>query len=86
MILCLLLSVSILDGNNPINTQFQSRNGGKIMCYLNELIKQNGHKLVKYDKCIDGHKYESVFNYSSRYGGTFDGFKYYNNYVIDVTK
>lgn len=54
--------------------------------YLKELLDKNGHKLVRYDNCIVGHKYESVFNYSERHGGTFDSFKYYNNYVIDVTK
>jgi phosphoserine aminotransferase len=27
----------------------------------------------------------SVFNYSEKYGGTIDSFKYYNDYVIDIT-
>ena len=26
----------------------------------------------------------SVFNYSEKYGGTFDSFKYYNDYVIEL--
>lgn len=54
--------------------------------FLKELLEKNGHKLVRYDNCIDGHKYESVFSYSERHGGTFDSFKYYNNYVIDITE
>lgn len=28
----------------------------------------------------------SVFNYSEKHGGTFDSFKYYNDYVVDITK
>ena len=55
------------------------------MC-LKELLERNGHKLVRYNNCIAGHKYESVFNYSESHGGTFDSFKYYNDYVVDVTK
>ena len=53
--------------------------------YLKELIEKNGHKLVKHDNCINGHKYESVFNYSEKHGGTVDSFQYYNDYVVDVT-
>lgn len=56
------------------------------MMFLNELVKKNGHKIVKFNECIAGHKYESVFNYSEKYGGTFDSFKFYNNCVIDVTE
>lgn len=55
------------------------------MC-LKELLDKNGHKLVRYNNCIAGHKYESVFNYSARHGGTVDSFKYYNDYVVDVTE
>ena len=54
--------------------------------FLKELLEKNGHKLVRHNNCIAGHKYESVFNYSERYGGTFDSFKYYNDYVVDVTE
>ena len=53
--------------------------------FLKELLKQNEHKLVKYNEGIIGHSYMSVFAYSSKYGGTFDGFKYYNDYYIDIT-
>ena len=31
-------------------------------------------------------KYVSVFNYSEKYGGTYDSFKYYNDYVIELGK
>lgn len=54
------------------------------MKYLEELLKENGHKLVNYNKAQEGHKYESVFNYSQKNGGTYDSFRYYNNYVIEV--
>lgn len=52
--------------------------------YLKELLEKNGHKLVRYNECVSGHKYESVFNYSDRQGGTIDSFQYYNDYVVDV--
>lgn len=52
--------------------------------FLSELIKQNGDKLVLYNQCRDGYNYMSVFNYSKKYGGTHDSFKYYNNYVVEI--
>lgn len=52
---------------------------------LKELIKKNGHKLVRYNETVAGHKHEKVFDYSIRHGGTVDSFKYYNDYVVDVT-
>ena len=54
--------------------------------FLQQLLKNNGHKLVKHSRCIAGHKYETVFNYSNRHGGTSDSVRYYNKYVIDTTK
>lgn len=54
--------------------------------FLKELLEKNGHKLVRHDNCIAGHKYESVFSYSERHGGTFDSFQYYNKYVVDITE
>lgn len=56
------------------------------MQFLKDIIKKNGHKLVKYNECLENREYKSVFDYSSQNGGTFDGFKYYNDYVIDVTE
>lgn len=56
------------------------------MLFLRELIQQNGHKLVRYNEAIAGHIYMSVFNYSEKHVGTFDNFKYYNDYVVDITK
>lgn len=61
------------------------------MKFLKELVKENGHKLVHYDNLSgtipikENHLYMSVFSYSSYYGGTFDGFKYYNDYLVDIT-
>ena len=54
------------------------------MEFLLELIKKNGDKLVNYKNCKMGKKYMSVFNYSEFYGGTFDGFKFYNDYVVEI--
>ena len=56
------------------------------MMFLEELVKKNGHKLVKYNEAIKGHAYMRVFDYSVHYGGTLDGFKYYTEYYIDVTE
>lgn len=56
------------------------------MTSLRKLIQQNRHKLVLYNETTTGHIYMSVFNYSQKYGGTFDSFKYYNDYVVDITK
>lgn len=54
--------------------------------YLKELIKKNGHKLVRYNEGVVGHKYMKVFDYSVKYGGTLDSYKYYNDYYVDVTE
>lgn len=52
-------------------------------CLL-DLLNKNGDKLVHFTRCIENKKYMSVFNYSEYYGGTFDSFKYYNDYVIEL--
>ena len=54
------------------------------MKFLLELIKKNGDKLVYYKNCKENKKYISVFNYSNFHGGTFDAFKYYNDYVVEI--
>lgn len=54
------------------------------MIFLKDLVKENGDKIVNYTNCKTNKKYMSVFNYSEKYGGTFDSFKYYNNYVIEL--
>lgn len=58
---------------------------GSSKMFLVDLIEKNGHKLTHRTNIKDGRNYESVFNYSDRHGGTFDSFKYYNNYYVDVT-
>ena len=52
--------------------------------FLKDLVDSNGDRIVHYTKCKDENKNVSVFNYSAKYGGTFDSFKYYNNYVIEL--
>lgn len=52
--------------------------------FLKELVEKNGDKIVRYNECKEGKKYMSIFNYSEKYGGTFDSFKYYNEYVIEL--
>lgn len=56
------------------------------MMFLIELVKQNGHRLVRYDEAVEGRVYVNVFDYSVKYGGTFDGFRYYNDYYVDITE
>lgn len=34
------------------------------MMYLKELIEKNGHKLVRYNEGITGHKYMKVFEHN----------------------
>lgn len=55
-----------------------------INMFLKDLVEKNGDKIVRYDNCRADKKYMSVFNYSAKYGGTFDSFKYYNDYVIEL--
>lgn len=55
----------------------------KRLPYLTELIKQNGHNLRRYDEATSGKRYTSVFDYSTRYGGTLDAHKYYNDYYVE---
>ena len=52
--------------------------------FLKDLVDSNGDRIVHYTKCKDENKYVSVFNYSAKYGWTFDSFKYYNDYVIEL--
>lgn len=56
------------------------------MQFLTDLLRANGHKLTHYTQAIKGHEYMSVFRYSAKHGGTLDGFRYYNDYVIDITE
>lgn len=53
------------------------------MKYLKELIKEKGHKLVRYDEAKEDHVYMTVINYSTMHGGTYDSFKY-NDYVVEI--
>lgn len=55
------------------------------MKYLRDLVKENGHKIRHFTEGVEkGHNYMSIFEYSVKYGGTYDSFKYYNDYVIDL--
>jgi hypothetical protein len=56
------------------------------MKYLTDLIKENNHKIVLYNECKMNYKYMTVFDYSAKYGGTYDSLKYYNNYVVEIKK
>lgn len=56
------------------------------MCFLKELLERDGYKLVHWKDGKAGHNYVSVFDYSEQNGGTYDSFRFYNDYVVDVTK
>lgn len=52
--------------------------------FLKDLVEKNGDKIVHYKNGKADKKYMSVFDYSEKFGGTFDSFKYYNDYVIEL--
>lgn len=54
------------------------------MKFLKDLVEENGHKIMHYTQVRENHNYMSVFDYSVKYGGTYDSFKFYNDYVIEV--
>lgn len=52
---------------------------------LQELASENGHKITHHTKCTDpARQYITPFEYSAKHGGTLDGFKYYNDFYIDI--
>ena len=59
--------------------------------YLKELAENNGHKLVKCNEMIIGHRYTCPYCYVFRYGKNDNDYskyypEYYNvTYAIDVT-
>ena len=53
------------------------------MKYLKDLLEEKNKMLVMYNKVLSTDTgIMSVFNFSSKNGGTFDSFKYYNDYVV----
>lgn len=82
-----MLDENILKEREKICLKFGKGNKiDNLMMSLKELIEKNKHKLIRYNEGIVGHRYMKVFDYSKKYGGTFDSFKYYNNYYVDVTE
>ena len=45
---------------------------------LKDLIKENNHRIVRYNEARHG------YDYSEKHGGTFDSFKYYNDFYIEM--
>lgn len=54
------------------------------MKYFKELVSDNNDKIVAYNDTTINKLYVSVFDYSVKYGGSFDSHKYYNNFVVEV--
>lgn len=57
--------------------------------FFKDLVKQNGDILWNLNKVLPVEykdlETERPFDYSERYGGTVDSFKYYNNYIVLLT-
>lgn len=51
---------------------------------LQELTAKNGHKIIHYTQAKNNKQYMTVFDYSIKHGGTYNGFKFYNDYVIEL--
>lgn len=54
------------------------------MLTLEELVKQNGDRIVYYREGTRNNVYVNVFDYSQGYGGTLNSYKYYNDYFIEL--
>lgn len=68
-----------------IRKNLRDENNGREMFFA-ELVKQNGDILWNLNKPLPKEyndlETEKPFDYSERYGGTVDSFKYYNNYIV----
>ena len=59
--------------------------------YLKELAESNGHKLVKYNEMIIGHRYSCPYCYVFKYGKNYNDYIKYRSehynviYAIDVS-
>lgn len=52
-----------------------------------ELVEENGDKILHWREATDPNKeYVTPFNYSVSHGGSIDSFKYYNDYVVEISK
>lgn len=56
------------------------------MMYLRDLIESKGDKLILYNHGKMGRQCMTVFDYSVKYGGTFDSFRYYNDYYVEIAE
>lgn len=56
----------------------------KEIVFFKDLVEYNGDKIVRYNETQLNKKYASILNYSNKYGGTIDSFKYYNDYVVEL--
>lgn len=68
-----------------IRKNLRDENNGREMFFA-ELVKQNGDILWNLNKPLPKEysdlETEKPFDYSERYGGTVDSFKYYNDYIV----
>lgn len=52
--------------------------------FFNEIVNNNGDRIVRYNETQENKHYESIFNYNIKHGGSIDSFKYYNDYVVEL--
>lgn len=51
-----------------------------------ELVEENGDKILHWRDATDPNKeYVRPFDYSVSHGGSIDSFKYYNDYVVEIS-
>lgn len=51
-----------------------------------ELVEENGDKILHWQDATDPNKeYVRPFDYSVSHGGSIDSFKYYNDYVVEIS-
>lgn len=52
-----------------------------------ELVEENGDRILPWKEATDPKKtYVRPFDYSSSHGGSIDAFRYYNDYVVEISE
>lgn len=55
--------------------------------FFAKLVKENGDKILSWKEATDPDKtYVRPFDYSLSHGGSIDSFRYYNDYVVEISK
>ena len=55
--------------------------------FFAELVKEDGDRILSWKEAMDPDKtYVRPFDYSLSHGGSIDSFRYYNDYVVEISK